>query len=284
MNNNNKTFNAELPRVGFVSPGDTFTFDYRIVNFAGGGGVATTLSGGTKFDVLISTDCGDNFQTAYTINSASHTPSVAMKTVAIDLLPYAGLSVLIRFTGTLTSGDFYFDLDNINLRACPADMNLSAETVPADPGQNNGSATVNVGLGNPPYHYAWSTGDSTQTATGLTTGTVTVTVTDDLGCSGVLNVHIGNSPTAEIPGLAHLAIQPNPTNGMAMLLATFDRVSDLRVELLDLTGRLIWSSNPIQSDRLSEQIDLSHYPDGLYLVRITADGRSVTRKLIKGRV
>lgn len=284
MNNNNQTFNAELPRVGFVSPGDTFTFDYRIVNFAGAGGVATTLSGGTKFDVLISTDCGDNFQTAYTINSASHTPSVAMKTVAIDLLPYAGLSVLIRFTGALTSGDFYFDLDNINLRACPADMNLSAETVPADPGQNNGSATVNVGLGNPPYHYAWSTGDSTQTVTGLSTGTVTVTVTDDLGCSGVFNVYIGNSPATEIPGLAHLAIQPNPASGMTTLFATFDRVSDLRVDLLDLTGRLVWSSNPIQSDRLSEQIDLSHYPDGLYLVRITADGRSVTRKLIKGRV
>lgn len=282
MNNNNQNFNAELPRVGFVSPGDTFSFDYRIVNFAGAGGVATTLSGGTKFDVMISTDCGDNFQAAYSINAANHTPAVGLQTVAIDLLPYAGLSVLIRFTGTWAAGDFYFDLDNVNLRACPVDMNLSAETVPADPGQENGSATINVGLGNPPYRYAWSTGDSTQTASGLTTGTVTVTVTDDLGCSGVLNVHIGNSPVAEIPGLTGLVLQPNPTNGAASLMVTFDRVSDLRVELLDLTGRLVWASAPIQSDRLLEQIDLRQYPDGLYLVRITADGRSVTRKLIKG--
>jgi len=282
MNNNNPSFTAELPRVGFVSPGDTFTFDYRIVNFAGAGGVATTLSGGTKFEVLISTDCGDNFQTAYTINAANHTPSVGLQTVAIDLLPYIGLSVLIRFKGTWAAGDFYFDLDNINLRACPADMNLSAETVPADPGQNNGSATVNVGLGNPPYQYVWSTGDSTQTVTGLTTGTVTVTVTDDLGCSSVLNVLIGNSPVNEIPGLTRFTLQPNPTTGATTLFVTLDHPAEVQVQLLDLTGRLVWSSAPIQSDNLSERLDLSHYPDGMYLIRLTADGRSVVRKLVKG--
>jgi hypothetical protein len=232
--------------------------------------------------VLISTDCGDNFQTAYTINAASHTPSVGLQTVAIDLLPYIGLSVLIRFEGTWAAGDFYFDLDNINLRACPADMNLSAETIPADPGQNNGSATVNVGLGNPPYQYTWSTGDSTQTVTGLTTGTVTVTVTDDLGCSSVLNVLIGNSPVNEIPGLTRFTLQPNPTTGATTLFVTLDHPAEVQIQVLDLTGRLVWSSAPIQSDNLSERLDLSHYPDGMYLIRLTADGRSVVRKLVKG--
>jgi len=45
---------------------------------------------------------------------------------------------------------------------------------------------------------------------------------------------------------------------------------------------LVWSSAPIQSDNLSERLDLSHYPDGTYLIRLTADGRSVVSKLVKG--
>lgn len=281
MNNSNQTFLTELQRVGFISPGDTFRFDYRIVNFSGNGSVATTLSGSTKFDVRISTDCGETFQTAYTINAANHTPSVDLQTVAIDLMPFIGRSVLIRFEGAWGGGDFYFDLDNINLRACPSDMNLGAETVPADPGEANGSASVNVGLGNPPYRYAWSTGDTTRAVTGLITGIFTVTVTDDFGCTGVLNVLIGNSSNAELPGLTRLALQPNPTKGPTTLFAEFDHFAAVQVQVFDLTGRTVWSSAIVQSDHLVAPIDLSACPDGLYLIRLTADGHSATRRLVK---
>lgn len=281
MNNSNQTFTADMARAGFISPGDSLSFDYRFVNFAGGGTAATTLGGNTRLEVLISTDCGENFQTAYTINATNHTPSVALQTAAIDLMPYIGLSVLVRFRGVWNAGDFYLDLDNINIRACAPDMQLSAETVPADPGEANGSAAVNVGLGNPPYQYVWNTGDSTQTVTGLSTGAFTVTVTDDFGCSGVLNVFIGNSSANEIPGLARFALQPNPTAGTSTLFVALDHTAEVQVQVIDLTGRLIWSSAEVRSDNLSEPLDLSKHPDGLYLIRLTADGRSVTRKLVK---
>ena len=50
----------------------------------------------------------------------------------------------------------------------------------------NGEASVAVTGGTAPYAYAWSNGQSTATATGLTGGAYSVTVTDSIGCSAIL--------------------------------------------------------------------------------------------------
>lgn len=51
------------------------------------------------------------------------------------------------------------------------------------PFATNGEAIVYASGGVEPYTYLWSSGEDTQTATGLSAGSNTVTVTDDLGCS-----------------------------------------------------------------------------------------------------
>lgn len=274
-------FSYELPRYGAISAGDTLSFDYRITNFDGSGTVPTVLAAGTKIDVLVSTDC-DTYETVYSINSTTHTPSVGLQTVKIGLDDYAGGGVKIRFDGTWTAGDFYFDLDNINLRACAADMMLTATTTPSTNGQN-GTATVFVGLGNPPYSYAWSTGDTSQTAAGLPVGPVTVTVFDALGCTDVLTVNIGAVSTQDIEGLASLDLFPNPTTGSVVLNAAFHRAVDANVQILNLLGQPLWEANASDATALSEQIDLGNFPDGLYLVRLRVDGRVLTKKLVKSR-
>lgn len=47
----------------------------------------------------------------------------------------------------------------------------------------NGSATATAGGGTPPYNFAWSDGQTTESATALVATTYTCTVTDDNGCS-----------------------------------------------------------------------------------------------------
>lgn len=277
----NDEFIYDLPRYGLITDGDSLSFDYRITDFGSGGQVPTALSVGTKIELQVSTNC-TSYQNVYSINILTHQPSVDLKTVKVGLGAFAGKSVKLRFKGTWTSGDFYFDLDNINLRACAADMQLTPTVVPSTNGQN-GEATVNVGLGNPPYTYLWSTNDTTKTITGLAVGAYTVTVTDALGCTDELTINVGTTAAQDIEGLTSLKLQPNPTSGFAWLRASFDRPVDINVEILDLLGRRIWETNASYTTDLSEQLDLNNFPDGLYLIRLTVDGQTATRKLVKSQ-
>ncbi|MFM9007600.1 MAG: PKD domain-containing protein [Bacteroidota bacterium] len=64
---------------------------------------------------------------------------------------------------------------------------LAAQPTPVScAGGNNGSASVVVSSGNPPYQYSWTpTGGVSSTATNLTAGNYQVTVTDVNGCIAV---------------------------------------------------------------------------------------------------
>ncbi|MCW5907660.1 MAG: T9SS type A sorting domain-containing protein [Chitinophagales bacterium] len=57
-------------------------------------------------------------------------------------------------------------------------------------GGNNGTATVNVVTGNPPYTYNWSTGSQTNVASNLAAGTYIVTVSDNNLCQQIETVVI----------------------------------------------------------------------------------------------
>ena len=52
-------------------------------------------------------------------------------------------------------------------------------------GGHDGSITLTVSGGTPPYFYQWSNGATTASLSQMTAGTYTVTVTDDTGCKGV---------------------------------------------------------------------------------------------------
>ncbi len=71
-------------------------------------------------------------------------------------------------------------------------------------GANDGTATVTVADGTPPYTYIWSSGDSTSTAVGLAPGIYTATVTDAFNCPYVLSVQV-ISPSALQPNASATA-------------------------------------------------------------------------------
>jgi len=65
-------------------------------------------------------------------------------------------------------------------------------------GSPNGSATVLASGGTGSYSYAWSNGQTSTTATGLTGGTHSVTVTDTDGCTADADVNIAGSTALNI--------------------------------------------------------------------------------------
>jgi len=76
---------------------------------------------------------------------------------------------------------------------------------------NDGSATVFVTGGTPPYSYAWSTNpvQTTTTASNLYTGSYYVLVTDSVGCTDSVTVYVGSSPTITLA----TSSTPAPCNG-----------------------------------------------------------------------
>ncbi len=64
---------------------------------------------------------------------------------------------------------------------------------------NNGTATIDsVTGGTPPYTYSWSTGDTTQTITGLAPGTYRATGIDSHGCTDSRNVVVDSIPLTSL--------------------------------------------------------------------------------------
>ena len=88
-------------------------------------------------------------------------------------------------------------------------------------GQCNGTATANLFGGTPPYTFAWTNGDTTQTATGLCAGIYNVTVTDSAGNTSTATVTItqpsalslGGSSTQTPCGASLGTGTVNPTGG-----------------------------------------------------------------------
>jgi hypothetical protein len=278
------SFNPEeihdLPRYGLIGANDSLEFSYRVIDYFSEGPFFLTL--GTKFELQVSTDCGETYQTINTINGANHTPTTVLRKRKVSLAQFAGQSIAIRFLLTWASGNLWFDLDNVNLLSCAADMALAADVIDAGQGQSNGSATIEVGLGNPPYKYNWSNGATTQTVDTLAAGTYTVTVIDAFGCSDSFEFSVGTSATVEMEGLSKLSLHPNPTGGQAIFVAEFDRsVEDAHLQVLNLLGQTVWEVTASNTTRLSENIDLTTMPNGLYLVRLSVDGQLLTRKLVK---
>lgn len=205
----NDSFSLDLPRYGYVSPGDSLSFQYRITNYLSGGTAGTALVSGTKFRVEISDDCGEKYTTAYTIDKSNHTPTTALRKVFVGLDSFAGKAILVRFSGIWTGGDFFFDLDNINI--------------------NEGITAV---------------------------------------------------PT--LAGVQSLRIMPNPTSGQFEVNAVFEEpVRKLQISVLNLMGQELKTVSSVQADQISSSFDLSAYPAGMYLVRLTADGGVASFKVVK---
>ncbi len=96
------------------------------------------------------------------------------------------------------------------------------------------------------------------------------------GTPGKANVNTPNSgvSVSEIAFADDINIYPNPTkNGLITIKSANNPISG--VEVYNVTGQLIFNS---LTDR--NQLDLSGFGSGVYLVRILSDDNSVTRKLI----
>ncbi len=89
-------------------------------------------------------------------------------------------------TGATATDDFFITQSG--------SLVVVTEAIVGCEGGTSGSMTAIVTGGSFPFSYAWSNGDSVQTATGLSTGNYVVTVTDVNGCEAISSAVFLNQP------------------------------------------------------------------------------------------
>ena len=93
-----------------------------------------------------------------------------------------GLSPGIHLVTVFDANQCWIE-DTIDIPALPL-LEFALQTSDETCLGQDGSATVQGTSGNPPYQYVWSTGENTQTITGLSAGTYFVEIIDSEGCIG----------------------------------------------------------------------------------------------------
>ena len=259
------------------------TFDYRYTDWSLGT-VGTDLSTDNFLEVQASTDCGTTFTTLLTIDQSNHVISADFATVEVDISSLEGENVIFRWAATWGSGDYWLDIDNINIWQCGSldlTVDLTDESVE---GFEDGTATVIPGSSAGPYIYVWSNGTLTQSATGLAPGTYTVGVVDAFGCVDQIEFDInpGTVSTNEIETLKKIVLAPNPTNGIAVLDMEFSETVDLQIQVVNMMGQILYET--FKDNTIEERIDINmtDYASGMYFVRVSVDNETIVKKLMKG--
>ncbi len=146
-------------------------------------------------------------------------------------------------------------------------------------GAQDGSASVVVSGGTPPYTYAWSNNASSDMLSGLPVGSYTVTVTDANNCFAVANGMVDFlSGLGSIESLSELSIFPNPTKDWLTISAIFENRTNVQVQLLDMASRIVYSDS-FASTNVQASFDVSSLAKGVYYVRLSTAEGAVIRKV-----
>ena len=213
----NTTASATTPILGTTtSSNNVLTFDGRFLVFGSTAGYA--LTGTDRVDVQVAI-CGGAFATVYTINSTNYngtgTTSGSFYTYNVPLTGVgSGQKVQVRLVATYgsTSGDFYVDVDNINVRSVfSTDLTPTALLAPsATQGCYGAAETVTVTVknqgttaldftANPATVTVNVTGATTATLTGgIATGTLAPGATQDVTLTPTLNMSTAGTYTFAI--------------------------------------------------------------------------------------
>lgn len=143
-------------------------------------------------------------------------------------------------------------------------------TAPSGNGAQDGSISVYIMGGQPPYSISWNTGATTETLTGVGVGTYTVTVSSASAYEPVTANYYLNPAgvSVEEADLQQLAVYPNPSSGMFYINADAP-IGKLAV--YDNLGRRVHSS--FQAGNQAA-IDLQMLKSGVYILVNEAGERS----------
>ncbi len=275
-------------RVGLIKAADELKFDYRYTNWSLGT-EPTILSPNDKLEVQVSTDCQDTWQTVFTVNSTNHVASANFATKSVPLTAFNNEAITIRFLGTWGNGDYWLDIDNINIAGCPESLYLLGDVQGSLDSDSTGSINLMIPFDEGPFTYIWTNaaGETIfidEDPTGLPVGTYSVAVTSAGGCTGNQTFTLGVFVAAdEVEGLEEISLYPNPTSGRATVNVKLLKNMDVQMRVFNLSGQMVFESQQENTSGISQEIDLSNQTPGMYILQVIADGKPYHAKLMVAR-
>ncbi|MFN5400945.1 MAG: T9SS type A sorting domain-containing protein, partial [Bacteroidota bacterium] len=160
----------------------------------------------------------------------------------------------------------------------------------------DGEATVIVSGGTAPYSYQWSTGDETESLSGLCLGDYEVTVTDINGCVAIASVRIGCSADAEARnaeadatsnltsnGQPQIVVYPNPMSDKANIDFITPADELVTLEVFNVTGVKVaelFRGQVKGGVKQSVLFNNDNYAEGMYIYRLTTSEGSFTGNIV----
>ncbi len=165
---------------------------------------------------------------------------------------------------------------------CPDDLGTTVEVDDESvPGAEDGAVYVTPSVGFGPYSYTWSNGSTDESLLNVPAGDYSVTITDRAGCSETVSATVGIvSGVEDIESLRLMQLAPNPTQGLATLELRFAKAEDVRIEVVNAIGQVVWSQSAGHTAGGAFPIDLSGQPAGIYQVRVAVHDQVRTARLM----
>lgn len=148
---------------------------------------------------------------------------------------------------------------------------------------NDGSATVTIEGGRPPYDILWNTGEMQPTIRNLQQGRYSVTATDVNGCETIGFIEIELNSSVDVLSKAEsLLIFPNPTGDHLFLQWTDPMSTVFRIYLVNTNGQELGHWGIESSLDMPVMLDLSGLSGGIYWLQfLTERGERFQRKVVK---
>ncbi|HTF02994.1 MAG TPA: T9SS type A sorting domain-containing protein, partial [Bacteroidia bacterium] len=109
--------------------------------------------------------------------------------------------------------------------------------------------------------------------------------TDVNGCPGADTVVIDVSPCVGINEpfvAAGMNVYPNPNAGMFVFTAADQDCNELTIEIVTVEGQVVQTNkhSNVQGN-FTEEIDMTEFANGVYIMRVTTDGAVFTQRIVK---
>jgi hypothetical protein len=90
------------------------------------------------------------------------------------------------------------------------------------------------------------------------------------------------APDGELPGGITLDVYPNPFTDQVSLSFQSDRVSPMRISLLDVLGRVVRAESiPVGGSRHELALDAADLPPGAYLLRLESSFSAASQVIVR---